>query len=218
MPLLPAGYCVEKSPRKPSSPGARKPAPAKPSHFPPANVAVGWTAAQLLAHGDDFEHYHFLNGEFGEARLAGLRFADCLFEHCNLTAASLAGTGLHNVAFAGCKLLGVPFAACRDMLFAVHFDHCQLGYASFAGKNLAGTRFAHCTLPETDFTNADLRAAVFEHCTLPNAIFHHTALAGADFTSATAYALDPEANDLTGTRFALVGLPGLLGKYGLVVE
>jgi len=156
--------------------------------------------------------------DLSEANLAGLRFEDCRFERCNLATAKLGGAALQNVAFIDCKLLGVAFGACQDMLFGVHFDHCQLRYASFGGKKLVGTRFAHCSLAETDFTNADLSGAAFANCDLTGIVFHDTRLVGTDFTTATGFSLDPEANVLTGARFALAGLPGLLDKYGLVVE
>jgi uncharacterized protein YjbI with pentapeptide repeats len=175
----------------------------------------GWDAAQLLAHGDEFEHYRFVNCDFSGARLL---FADCLFERCNLSSALLTNTALQNVAFAECKLLGVPFSAYRDMLFAVCFDYCHLGYASFAGRKRPGTRFAQWTFLEADFTNADLSQAVFQACCLPSATFHGTLLTGADFTSATEFTIDPEANELRPARFALEGLPDLLSTYDLLVE
>jgi len=190
----------------------------KPDYFPNDHVLTGLSASRLLALGPDFEQFRFVQCDFSEASLAGLRFEDCLFERCNLTTAKLSGTALQNVAFADCKLLGVSFGACQDMLFGVHFDGCQLRYASFAGKRMAGTRFAQCTLDEADFTNVDLSDAAFAGCDLTRTGFHNTLLAGADFTTATNYALDPEANTLTGARFALNGLPGLLAKYDLVVE
>jgi uncharacterized protein YjbI with pentapeptide repeats len=197
----------------------RKPsALRKPDYFPAENVLTGLNAPRLLALGPDFEQFRLINCELAEASLAGLRFEDCLFERCNLTTTKLSGTALQNVAFADCKLLGVAFSACQDMLFGVHFDDCQLRYASFGGKKLAGTRFERCQLPETDFTNADLTGAVFAGCDLTGTVFHDTRLAGVDFSTATGYSLDPEANVLTGARFALAGLPGLLDKYGLVVE
>jgi uncharacterized protein YjbI with pentapeptide repeats len=190
----------------------------KPSRFPAENVIEGGDISRLLARDQEFEQYHFVGCELSEASLANLRFTDCLFERCNLASARLTNTALQNVAFADCKLLGVQFSACRDMLFGVHFDGCQLGYTSFAGKKMPGTRFAHCTLPEADFTNADLSQAVFQHCTLANAQFHDTVLSGADFTTASHFTIDPAANQLPGARFALSGLPGLLDKYGIVVE
>jgi uncharacterized protein YjbI with pentapeptide repeats len=197
----------------------RKPATLrKPDYFPAANVLTGLSAPRLLALGHEFEQFRFVNCDLSEASLAGLRFEDCLFERCNLTTAKLGGTALQNVAFADCKLLGVAFSACQDLLFGVHFDDCQLRYASFGGKKLAGTRFSHCSLVETDFTNADLTGAAFASCDLMGTVFHDTQLAGADFTTATNFSLDPEANSLRGTRFALAGLPGLLDKYDLVIE
>jgi uncharacterized protein YjbI with pentapeptide repeats len=175
-------------------PRRKLPALRKPDYFPAENVLTGYDAPRLLALGRDFEQYRFVNCDLSEANLGGLRLEDCLFE------------------------LGVAFGACQDMLFGVHFDHCQLRYASFGGKRLAGTRFVQCSLAETDFTNADLSNAIFQDCDLARTNFHHTVLTGADFTTATNFSLDPETNTLTGARFALAGLPGLLYKYGIVVE
>ncbi len=197
----------------------RKPtALRKPDYFPAENVLTGLDGPRLLALGRELEQYHFVGCDLSEVNLSGLRFEDCLFERCNLTNARLGGAALHNVAFADCKLLGLNFGACQDMLFGVHFDLCQLRYASFAGKKLAGMRFGQCSLAEVDFTNADLSGVVFVGCDLAQAIFHDTQLVGTDFTTATNFSIDPEANRLTGARFALAGLPGLLDKYGLVVE
>ena len=129
----------------------------------------------------------------------------------------LTHTALQNVAFAGCKLLGLPFHRCRELLFAVHFDQCQLDYASFVGRAMPHTRFIGCSLQETDFTEADLTGAVFQDCSLRRAVFQHTTLAGADFSTAQEVELDPAANNVRQARFALHSLPGLLTQHGLVV-
>ncbi|WP_310394692.1 pentapeptide repeat-containing protein [Hymenobacter sp.] len=196
----------------------RKPAAArKPDHFPAENVAEGWDARHLAGH-HEFEEFRFVNCDFGGANLSNRRFADCLFERCNLSSAQLAGTALQNVAFAECKLLGLQFTACRDLLFGVHFDQCQLRYASFAGRNMPGTRFVGCGLDDADFMGADLTAAVFENCSLAGAVFQQTRLVAADFTTATGFVIDPETNPLQRARFTLAGLPGVVAKYGLLVE
>ena len=196
----------------------RKPAAArKPDRFPEDNVVEGWDARHLVGHAE-FDAYHFVSCDFGGTDLSGLRFADCLFERCNLATARLAGTALQNVAFADCKLLGLQFTACRDMLFGVHFDQCQLRYASFAGRVLPGTRFVGCNLEEADFADADLTEAVFASCALAGAVFQNTRLLGADFTTATGFVIDPETNPLAGARFTLEGLLGVVAKFGLVVE
>ncbi|WP_426058613.1 pentapeptide repeat-containing protein [Hymenobacter sp. B1770] len=196
----------------------RKPIAArKPARFPAENV-VERGDARHLAGQVEFDEYHFINCDFSEVDLSHKRFADCLFERCNLSAVRLAGTALQNVAFEECKLLGLQFTACRDMLFGVHFDHCQMRYVSFAGRSMPATRFAHCTLDEADFADADLSAAVFQDCSLAGAVFQKTQLVGADFTSATGFTIDPESNPLLNARFSLPGLLGVVAKYGLVVE
>lgn len=53
---------------------------------------------------------------------------------------------------------------------------------------------------------------------LRGTVFHHTRLGGADLTTATSFAIDPESNSLRGARFTLGGLPGLVVKYGVVIE
>ncbi len=197
----------------------RKPAAArKPGPFPPDRVLTGYDAQQLRALGRELEQYRFEGCDFNGADLTNLRFEDCTFDRCNLSTAQLRGTALQNVAFADCKLLGVAFSVCQEMLFAVHFDDCLLRYATFGGKRMAGTRFERCSLTEADFTNTDLTGGAFAGCDLVNAVFHETNLTAADFTTAHGFSINPEINVLTGARLALAGLPGLLERYGLVVE
>lgn len=189
----------------------------KPTNFPEENVAERWDARHLLGH-TEFEAYRFVNCDFSGANFSGLRFTDCLFERCNLSSVSLANAAMQNVAFDECKLLGLQFTACRDMLFGVHFDQCQLRYASFAGRKMPGTRFVGCNLDDADLVDADLTAAVFQDCSLAGTVFQNTRLAEADFTTATGFIIDPDTNPLTGARFTLNGLLGVVAKFGLVVE
>ncbi|MCC3154198.1 pentapeptide repeat-containing protein [Hymenobacter sp. BT770] len=196
----------------------RKPTAAhKPHYFPDENVAERWDARHLAGQ-TEFDEYRFVGCDFSGADLSNKRFSDCLFERCNLSSAGLAGTALQNVAFDDCKLLGLQFTACRDMLFGVHFDQCQLRYASFAARKMPATRFVRCALDEADFADADLSAAVFQDCSLAGAVFQKTQLVGADFTSATGFIIDPESNQLRGARFTLHGLLGVVAKYELVIE
>ncbi len=196
----------------------RKPTVArKPAYFSEENVVEGWDARHLAGH-LEFDEYRFVNCDFSGADLSHKRFADCLFERCNLSSVRLTGTALQNVAFEECKLLGLQFTACRDMLFGVHFDHCQMRYVSFAGRFMPATCFGRCSLDEADFADADLSAAVFQECSLAGAVFQNTKLVGADFTTATGFTIDPESNPLLNARFSLHGLLGVVSKYGLVVE
>lgn len=189
----------------------------KPNYFPADQVLSRVMPPELIGQ-LEFERYHFIGFDLTQANLSGRLFSDCLFENCNLAGASISNTAFQNVAFEGCKLIGLQFHACRDFLFGVHFDKCQLDYASFLGKAMPNTRFVGCSLREADFTQADLSKAVFADCQLQAAIFQQTRLTGADFTTARHVLLDPEQNEVQQARFALAGLPGLLAKYDLHIE
>ncbi|QIX61512.1 pentapeptide repeat-containing protein [Hymenobacter sp. BT18] len=188
----------------------------KPDYFPPENVLTRVLPPALVGQ-RDFEQFHFIGFDLSQADLSGRRFSECLFDNCNLAGASLSNTALQNVAFDGCKLLGLQFMACRDMLFDVHFDKCQLDYASFWGKVMPNTRFVGCSLQEADFTRTDLTNAVFQDCQLQRAVFSQTNLQGADFATAQGISLDPAQNQVKQARFALHSLPGLLAQYELVI-
>lgn len=202
--------------RKPVGRKAAKPL-AKPDFFPAENVLERALPPHLVGQ-REFENYRFIGFDLTQADLSGRRFSDCLFENCNLAGAKLANAALQNVAFEGCKLIGLQFEACRDMLFGVHFDQCQLDYASFWGKAMPLTRFVGCSLREANFTQTDLSGAVFQECELLDTIFTQTNLTGTDFTTARNIALDPELNQLKQARFVAASLPGLLTKYQLVIE
>lgn len=188
----------------------------RPTVFPIENVFERWTAAEIAPQ-QELEQCRFVACDFSGADLTNKRFIDCLFERCNLSLATLAGTGLQHVTFSECKLSGVQFSACRDLLFEVNFAHCQLPYASFHGKRMRGTHFAHCVLTEVDFGYADLTEAIFQECNLTGALFERTQLTAADFTTAAGFLIDPETNPIKKARFSLAGLPGLLNKYDIKV-
>ena len=96
-------------------------------------MAECWDAARLAGQ-TEFDEFCFINCNFGGADLHGLRFADCLFERCNLSSAQVAGTALENTTCADCKLLGLQSTTCRELLFVMHFDRCHLRYASFTTR------------------------------------------------------------------------------------
>ena len=127
-------------------------------------------------------------------------------------------TAFRTVRFAGCKLLGVQFDRCSAFLFAVRFDQCRIDLASFRSVVLKNTQFNGCRLHEVDFSGADLSGATLDDCDLSGALFDGTNLEKADLRTAHHYLLDPVDNRVKGARFAVAGLPGLMGRFKILVE
>jgi hypothetical protein len=48
--------------------------------------------------------------------------------------------------------------------------------------------------------------------------FEESNLERADFRTASHYSIDPEMNKLKGAKFSLLGIPGLLDKYGIIID
>jgi uncharacterized protein YjbI with pentapeptide repeats len=155
---------------------------------------------------------------FSGVDLTKVVFIECTFDGCDLSMTTLNNTSLREIKFKNCKMLGLHFEECNPFLFEVSFSNCQLNLSSFYQRRLKQTVFSNCQLQEVDFAEADLTAAKFDNCDLTYAVFSNTILEKADFTTSHSYILDPETNYLTGARFSLDGLPGLLTKYAIEIE
>lgn len=166
----------------------------------------------------DYDGCIFNNCNLYETELSGCMFIDCQFNGCNLSLAKLDKTGLRNVSFKDCKMLGLRFDTCLEFAIEFSFNNCQLDHSSFYQKKIRKTVFKHCRLHEVDFTGADLTAAVFDLCDLTRANFDNTILEKADFRTAYNYCIDPEANKLKKAQFSLNGVRGLLNKYELEIH
>lgn len=170
-----------------------------------------------LAKGE-YEHCEFVNCNFANTDLSKIKFTECRFTGCNLSAASITGTAFREIVFKDCKLLGLQFDTCNEMLFEVQFEHCIINLANFFKRKLKNTRFIHCSLTETDFSEADLSNAVFEHCDLSGAVFDNTILEKTNFTTANNYSIDPEKNRIKKATFTLPAVIGLLDKYDITIQ
>lgn len=168
--------------------------------------------------GREFEACTFCDCDFSNSNFSSNEFIDCRFEGCNLSMMQLAHTGLKNVAFANCKMLGIDFGACSEFLFEVTFDNCILDFTSFVRRKLRKTTFQDCSIKEANFTQADLTGATFAHCDLTRAIFQQAILEKTDFRTANHYSIDPQTNRIKKAKFSLNGVTGLLYKHDIIIS
>lgn len=168
--------------------------------------------------GKEFLNCTFTNCNFEKADLAGNDFFDCVFRNCNMSMVKLNKTGLKNVQFFGCKLIGVDFTPCNDFLFGVAFTDCLMDYAAFQQKKMKKTIFRSCSLKESHFSGLDLSGSVFDQCDLMDALFQDNNLEKVDFVSARHFTINPTQNKMKKAKFSVSGLPGLLGHLDLEIE
>ena len=166
----------------------------------------------------EFDDCSFVNCNFSKSDLRGVEFLDCRFTGCNLSLALVDDTGIKNIEFKDCKLMGIDFSKCNDFLFSASFENCQLDYCSFYKKKMKKVNFSKSSLKHVDFTETDLSLAVLNECDLADAIFVQTILEKTDFRTARNYAFDPEVNKVKKARFSMPEVVGLLSKYNIDIE
>ncbi len=166
----------------------------------------------------EYENCVFNGCDFAEGNLSAFVFIDCTFSGCNLSLADISQTAFRDVKFQDSKLLGLRFDTCNAFGLSFSFDGCQLNHSSFYRMKLKRTVFRNCQLQEVDFVETDLTGAAFDECSLARATFDRTVLEQADFRKAYDYAIDPDNNRIKKARFSIRGVPGLLEKYGIVIE
>jgi uncharacterized protein YjbI with pentapeptide repeats len=166
----------------------------------------------------EYENCTFDSCDFSEADISGYKFIDCKFINCNISMAKLDKTALKDVAFKGCKMLGLHFNNCYGFGLSFSFENCAMDYCSFYNTRIKRTRFEHVTLRETDFTGCDISGALFNDCDCNRAVFDNTVLENADMRGAYNYIIDPDTNRIKGAKFSVHGVAGLLAKYDIVIE
>lgn len=160
----------------------------------------------------------FTNCQFSNVDLSHFDFSDCEFTQCDLSTSKLIDTGMKDIRFYECKLLGLHFKDCKKFLFQVQFQDCNLELASFFELSLKQMSFIDCNLKEVDFAEADLSHASFDGCNLLMALFDQSTLQHTDFRSAKNYSIDPEMNRISKAKFSNDGLAGLLEKYDILIS
>jgi uncharacterized protein YjbI with pentapeptide repeats len=120
----------------------------------------------------------------------------------------LVNTGLRDIRFSDCKMLGLHFEDCSDFLFAVHFDKCILNLSSFFKQKLKKTIFKDCSdfLFAVHFEKCILNLSSFFKQKLKKTIFKECSLHEVDFTEADCSQANFDNCDLTGAKFEKTNL------------
>lgn len=127
------------------------------------------------------------------------------------------GCRFQNVQFVECKIVGGEFFKCDKTFFSASFKKCLLHYCNFSDLNMKNGAFCGSRLKENYFTNTNLIGVDFTDVDLSGSIFHNCDLTKADFSSATCYDIDPQANKVKRAKFSLPEAVGLLRGFDITL-
>ena len=165
----------------------------------------------------DYECCKFVGCNFSSIDLSYINFTECEFIDCNLTMVKLTKASFRDANFKGCKMLGLHFESCSDMLLSFSFEGCTLNLSSFYKLKIKKTWFKDCSIQEVDFSESDLSESLFENCDLTRAIYDRSIIEKVDFSTSYGYSINPEKNRIKKAKFSINGIPGLLQQYDIEI-
>ena len=166
----------------------------------------------------EYDNCMFINCNFNACYLSTITFLECQFIDCDLSNSKTSDTTFKDVAFENCKLLGVLFNDCNQLLMSMSFNNCQLNFASFYKVKLINTKFTNCQFEKTEFTEANVSKSVFDNCNFKYAIFFNTNIEQANFLTSYNYSIHPENNKIKGAKFSKDQIQGLLDHYKIQIS
>jgi uncharacterized protein YjbI with pentapeptide repeats len=130
----------------------------------------------------------------------------------------LDGVRLQNVVFSECKILGVNFSQADNFMMKLSFKQCFIKNSYFIDAKLPKTNFIECEIIDSEFTSVDLTASDFSESKFNQTIFSKCNLSDCDFRTAKSYSIDPTTNEVTGAKFSMPQVLGLLDYFDILIE
>lgn len=173
-----------------------------------------FTAQDML--GQEYEGMEFRNCVF--ASLRGVDLISCRFVNCDLSNIDVMNSGMQDVIFLDCKIIGVNFFEANDFGFSVDFIDSVVDFCGFENMKMNKSTFSGCRIHGTSFRGADLSKAKMNKCDLLSTEFSATNISGLDFTSCTNITMDLSLNKVKKTKFSPASLGGLLSHFDIIIQ
>lgn len=167
-----------------------------------------------------FENCIFNKCKFNSTDFQECKFCDCTFRNCNLNVIKIKNCTFNNVKFVDSKVSGINWTEASwpriKLTSPIHFERCDLNYATFFGLYLSAINIIECRAHNVDFRETDLTKANLSHTDFIDSMFINTDLSAADFSFATNYRIDLSSSKISKAKFTLPEAVELL--YGLDIE
>jgi uncharacterized protein YjbI with pentapeptide repeats len=160
--------------------------------------ALEGASARSLA----FSKCVFKNVRFGDNDVKHLSFADCIFNHCDLSGLRLSDGSVHATQIKNCRGVGAQFDG--SVLKNVAFVGCQLNYMTIASCKLASLTFRDCSLEKLMLHTCQQKGLKIENCSLASAEIADTSLLGVDLSSDDIGGIRVSPRDLAGAKASLL--------------
>ena len=156
----------------------------------------------LIISGISFDYCRFKNCSFNKTVFENCSFSESTFDSCDLSLVSVTTSLFNDVKFIDSKAIGINYASI-GLPFEVSFENTDISMSSFYMLDLRHTQFIKSKLHDVDFVKTNLQKANFKESDLLGSSFSNTNLSNADLSTAYNYMIDPNKNNLKGTKVSL---------------
>lgn len=168
----------------------------------------------------EFESCSFIDCNFTDAVLRGVRLIECSFTDCRLNHVKLPSARFRGVVMERCKAVGINWTTVEWSRLSrsseLTFRQCVLTESVFFGLSLEDLVMQSCKAHAVDLREAQLKNADLSFTDFSDALFGRTNLTGADFTEATNFDIDVLNNVMKASKFSRLEAARLLA--GLDIE
>jgi fluoroquinolone resistance protein len=168
--------------------------------------------------GKEFYRCRFKGCNLTEADLSGCVFEECGFFECNLSNPLIKGSRLIGAEFSECKIVGLNFYHCDQLVFDCGFSKSALRNCNFSELKMKGAKFLGCRIDECDFDGAFLVGAAFDDSVFRLTSFHNCNLEKASFLEAKGYEIDPRTARVKQAVFSVPDVLSLIECFGIVIK
>ena len=165
-----------------------------------------------------FDECIFSSCDFSSKDFTKSKFIDCKFINCNLSLLKLDSARLQNVIFANCKILGVNFGDVDKFLLRLRFNECLIKNSYFTDIKIPNTDFTSSEILDCEFSSVDLSNSNFSNTNLKDTYFRKCNLTNSNFISSKNYIISPIENEISGAKFSIPEVLGLLESFDIKIE
>jgi len=163
-----------------------------------------------------FDYCRFINCSFNKVVFENCSFSESTFDSCDLSLVNVKTSIFNDIKFLNSKVTGVDWSSI-GLPFEVNFENTNISMSSFYMLDLRHTQFIKSKLHDVDFVKTNLQKANFKESDLLGSSFSNTNLSNADLSTAYNYMIDPNKNNLKGTKVSLPEASSFLRYFDLKI-
>ncbi len=164
----------------------------------------------------EFDNCAFKSCSFSKSTFAYCKFTECIFENCDLSLLNIKGSVFNDVKLIDTKAIGINWTSASNP-FEINLNNSDISMSSFYNFDLRQAKIIKCKAHDVDFGKTNLEKVDFKDTDLKGSMFGDTNLKNTDLSKAINYTINPNQNNIKGTKVSLPQATSFLTYFELKI-